>query len=168
MKNIKKKNNKGFTLIELLVVVVILLAISVMAISSISAAIERNKGKQNDAKIDVILSYAEIYFDDHKNSLIDYQEIYSAGVTDDGGKTKKITIPLDVPNSQNDIFDEFNLTDEEKKDADGNLFSGAVCCVYTYTYKIETKDYTYDDKKHEDKIVKIINRTFTYDPAGTC
>ena len=38
-------NRKGFTLIELLAVVVILLAISVMAISSISAAIERNKNK---------------------------------------------------------------------------------------------------------------------------
>ena len=48
MKN--KMNNKGCTLIELLAVVVILLAISVIAISSISAAIERNKGKQNEEK----------------------------------------------------------------------------------------------------------------------
>ena len=40
------KKFKGFTLIELLAVVVIMLAISVMAISSISAAIERNKAKQ--------------------------------------------------------------------------------------------------------------------------
>ena len=43
-----KLNKKGFTLIDLLAVVVILLAISVMAISSISAAIERNKVKIND------------------------------------------------------------------------------------------------------------------------
>ena len=35
----KKLNKKGFTLVELLAVVVILLAISVIAVSSISAAI---------------------------------------------------------------------------------------------------------------------------------
>ena len=64
-----KINKKGFTLIELLAVVVILLAISVMAISSISAAIERNKEKQNDTKTAVIESYAELYYNDHKNTL---------------------------------------------------------------------------------------------------
>ena len=64
-----KLNKKGFTLIELLAVVVILLAISVMAISSISAAIERNKAKQDNAKKEVIVSYAQIYYEDHKNSL---------------------------------------------------------------------------------------------------
>ena len=42
-----KLNKKGFTLIELLAVVVIMLAISVMAVSSISAAVERNKKKQS-------------------------------------------------------------------------------------------------------------------------
>lgn len=64
-----KKKSKGFTLIELLAVVVILLAISVMAISSISAAVERNKQKQNDTKIAVIESYGKLYYDAHKNSL---------------------------------------------------------------------------------------------------
>lgn len=64
-----KLNKKGFTLIELLAVVVILLAISVMAISSISAAIERNKVKQDESKKAVIESYAEVYYADHKNSL---------------------------------------------------------------------------------------------------
>jgi len=65
----KKKNNKGFTLIELLAVVVILLAISVIAISSISSAIERNKAKQNASKIEVIVTYAKLYYDQHKNSM---------------------------------------------------------------------------------------------------
>ena len=64
----KKKNNKGFTLIELLAVVVILLAISVIAVSSISAAMERNKAKQNDAKKEIIISYAKLYYEEHKNS----------------------------------------------------------------------------------------------------
>ena len=66
-----KINKKGFTLIELLAVVVILLAISVIAISSISAAIERNKEKQNSAKIDIIVSYAKLYYDSHKNTESD-------------------------------------------------------------------------------------------------
>lgn len=64
-----KLNKKGFTLIELLAVVVIMLAISVMAISSISAAIERNKAKQDDSKKAAIVSIAKLYYDEHKNSL---------------------------------------------------------------------------------------------------
>ena len=43
----KKLNKKGFTLIELLAVIVLMLAISTIAITSISAAIERNKTKQD-------------------------------------------------------------------------------------------------------------------------
>ena len=65
----KRFNNKGFTLIELLAVVVILLAISVVAVSSISAAIERNKAKQDNTKKAVIVSYAKIYYDEHRNTM---------------------------------------------------------------------------------------------------
>ncbi len=60
---------KGFTLIELLAVVVILLAISVIAISSISAAIERNKEKQDEKREALIVSQGELYYDLHKNSF---------------------------------------------------------------------------------------------------
>ena len=97
-----KINNKGFTLIELLAVVVILLAISVMAISSISAAIERNKAKQDDAKKRLIVSYAELYYNQHKNSL------------DSSGCIN---------------VSELDLSPDEAKDADGNLFTG--CVSYT-------------------------------------
>lgn len=100
-----KKNNKGFTLIELLAVVVILLAISVIAISSISASIERNKVKQNDAKKEVIVSYAKLYYDEHKNSL--YKEF--------GNK-----------NSGCILLSRLNLTDNERVDADGDEFTGGV------------------------------------------
>ena len=62
-------NNKGFTLIELLAVVVILLAISVIAISSISSAVERTRDKQDNAKIENLKTYAKIYYDEHKNSV---------------------------------------------------------------------------------------------------
>ena len=55
-------NKKGFTLIELLAVVVILLVIATIAVSSISAAIERNKEKQNTTKISVIVGNAGLYY----------------------------------------------------------------------------------------------------------
>lgn len=93
-----KLNKKGFTLIELLAVVVILLAISVIAVSSISAAMERNKAKQNDAKIEVITSYAKLYYDEHKNSETDR------------------CIELS----------KLNLSDTESVDADGDEFKGVV------------------------------------------
>lgn len=96
----KKKNNKGFTLIELLAVVVIMLAISVMAISSISAAIERNKEKQNAAKIEVIESYARLYYEKNKNSL----------------NSKSGCI----------LINKLDLNDKEKVDANGNTFTGGV------------------------------------------
>ena len=94
-----KLNRKGFTLIELLAVVVILLAISVMAISSISAAIERNKNKQDNAKKEVIVSYAKIYYEDHKNSL---------------GTTGCISLAS------------LGLTNEEMTDSNGEPFGGMV------------------------------------------
>lgn len=94
-----KLNKKGFTLIELLAVVVILLAISVIAVTSISAAIERNKNKQNDAKKEVIVSYAKLYYEEHKNSL---------GLNGCIG------------------LDKLDLSDSESKNVDGDDFTGGV------------------------------------------
>ncbi len=100
--NKERKNQKGFTLIELLAVVVLLLAISVMAISSISAAIERNKAKQNETKIAVIVSYAKLYYEGHKNTL---------------GTSGCISL------------DNLDLTEKEREDANGEMFTG--CVRYT-------------------------------------
>ena len=102
----KKLNKKGFTLIELLAVVVILLAISVIAVSSISAAIERNKVKQNEAKKEIIISYAKIYYEDHKNEI-------------ESKKNYRITIDKLVG-------DEL-LSEEELLDVDGDRISGDIC-----------------------------------------
>ena len=95
-----KLNRKGFTLIELLAVVVILLAISVVAITSISAAIERNKAKQDESKKQLIISAAKLYYDSHKNSFVD-----------------------DNPCIQ---VSDLGLTADELKTADGDIFSGCV------------------------------------------
>lgn len=103
----KKLNKKGFTLIELLAVVVILLAISIIAVSSISAAMERNKAKQDEAKKDVIVSYAELYYDENKNSLEDR-------VKDAGGEACI------------DVNSELKLSDAEMKNSAGEYFNGCV------------------------------------------
>ena len=99
-----KQNKKGFTLIELLAVVVILLAISVIAISSISAAIERNKEKQNKTKQQVIVSLTKLYYNSNKNSMEPTDCINVSALRN----TYKI------------------LSDEESKDMDGNTFTGYV------------------------------------------
>ena len=100
----KKNNNKGFTLVELLAVVVILLAISVVAISSISAAIERNKEKQNETKIEIIKSAAKLYYQSHKNSL-------------------KIKYPEGTGCIE---LKDLDLSDSEKVDANGDEFADYV------------------------------------------
>ena len=92
-------NNKGVTLIELLAVVVILLAISVIAVSSISSAIERNKAKQNATKMEVIISHARLYYEDHRNTL------------EPSGCIQIIAL---------------DLNDSERLDADGEPFDGYI------------------------------------------
>ena len=96
-----KLDKKGFTLIELLAVVVILLLISVIAISSISAAIERNKAKQDNTKKEIFVSYAKLYYDKHKNTLTN-------------------------PNSGCISLDDLDLTEDERTDANGEPFDGGV------------------------------------------
>lgn len=108
------KNKKGFTLIELLAVIIILLIISIIAISSIKSAMERNKIKQNIAKTEVIVSYAKLYYNDHKNTL---------------GTSGIITM---------DQIKEL-ASEEELKDAYGEPFDGYVNYTngdnFTYIYK---------------------------------
>ena len=101
----KKNRNKGFTLVELLAVVVILLAISIMAISSISAAIERNKAKQDETKKEVLISYAKLYYDEHKNTY--------SGIT-----TGQISV--------SELRSSYDLTEDETKDPDGNPYNGCI------------------------------------------
>lgn len=67
----KRLNKKGFTLVELLAVVVILLAISVVAVSSISAAIDRNNAKRDKATEKILVGYAKLYADEYANTLDD-------------------------------------------------------------------------------------------------
>lgn len=100
-----KLNKSGFTLIELLAVIVILLAISTIAISSISSAIERNKEKQNNAKKEVLASYGELYASENKNNP---------------DAIKCISIDT--------LKDYFNLENSEIQDANNKTFTGKIQC----------------------------------------
>ena len=101
-----KLNKKGFTLIELLAVIVILLAISTIAISSISSAIERNKQKTNNAKKEVLVSYGELYFEENINDYTTTEKCVNIGT----------------------LSQYFNLEDSEIKDADDKQFKGYINC----------------------------------------
>lgn len=61
----KRLNRKGFTLIELMAVVAILVIIMGIALPNITSSIERSKNKQKGAKIELITSAADLYFDRH-------------------------------------------------------------------------------------------------------
>ena len=64
-----KLNNKGFTLVELLAVIVILLAISMVAIPNITASLEKNKNRLSESQKKIIVSSAELFISENKNSL---------------------------------------------------------------------------------------------------
>ena len=116
----KRINNKGFTLVELLAVLVILGAIMGMAIPSITSSLERSKEKQNQSKIKMIESYAELYVNDHKNTI--YNNLDSNG---------SCHIPINI------LKDNGYLTDDADKSVDGEDIPGSIIFnkkENTYTY----------------------------------
>lgn len=85
----KKLNKKGFTLVELLVVLVILAVIMSIAIPSVTSSIERSKQKQKDAKIELIVSAAELYVDRHKNTFTAGSDVTVKELIKEGLLTKE-------------------------------------------------------------------------------
>ena len=94
----KKLNKRGFTLIELLAVLVILVVIMAIAIPSVTSSIERSKQKEYDAKVKLIVSAAELYFDKHRNTY----------PISSGGTIYQVNISK--------LIEEKYLTEEEAKD----------------------------------------------------
>lgn len=97
-------NNKGFTLVELLATVVILLAISTVAITSISASIDRQNQKKDDATKELIVSYGRLYLEEHINDTYSGYPCVSVA-------TLKST---------------YNLNEDTLKQSNGTLFGGSV------------------------------------------
>ena len=56
------KNNKGFTLIELLAVIVILLGISLIAVTAITSSLERRHETECEEQKELAINNAKIYF----------------------------------------------------------------------------------------------------------
>jgi len=85
----KKINNYGFTLVELLAVIVILVTILMIAVPRITSSMERSKTKQLEQKQNLLVSFANIYLSDYKNSIttegscyIELEQLKSVGVVD--------------------------------------------------------------------------------------
>lgn len=120
---IKKMNNKGFTLVEVLAVLVILVVIMSIAIPNISSSLERNKGKQDNARIDILKAYAELYVSDNKNTI--YDHLGTEGIDQCYIEIHKL---------------EGYASEDELKDSDGNEFAGGFIfdrTVNGYTYSSE-------------------------------
>ncbi len=64
-----KMNNKGFTLIELLASLVIIIAITSIAMTTISASLERSKNRKEEAQNKLYASAAKLYISDHRASI---------------------------------------------------------------------------------------------------
>lgn len=55
-------NNKGFTLVELLAVILVLIGVSLIAVSSISSSLGRREEKELAEQIELAKNAAKIYF----------------------------------------------------------------------------------------------------------
>lgn len=72
-------NNKGFTLVELLAVMVILLSISVIAVTNVTASLKRNEDQELKTYEKIAINAAKIYFsmtDDQSSEQNDSVSIY--------------------------------------------------------------------------------------------
>ena len=118
-------NNKGFTLVEVLAVLVILVAISAIAIPTITSSMERTKEKQNDAKKEMLASYAEEYVEDYKN------EIYN-----NLGTSNECYIELD------ELTENGYIKNDAELDIDGNKINGYII------FDKSNNSYRYSDEKN--------------------
>lgn len=145
----RKLNNKGFTLIEVLAVLVILVAIMGIAIPTITSSMERTKEKQNNAKKEMLASYAEEYVEDYKN------DIYKVLV--DG--VNSCAIPI------SELKENGYLADGAELDIDGNEFNGYIIFDKTNnSYSYEKVTGLIECRKVEKATVSIenINRYFVF------
>lgn len=106
----RKINNKGFTLVELLAVLVIMIAIASIAIPTINSSLERSKNNQNQKRIKILESAAELYVSEHKNTF-------------DG-----VCIALSL------LKNEGYVDEEALNDADGKKFVGYISVTESGSY----------------------------------
>lgn len=133
----KKINNKGFTLIEVLAVLVILVAITRIAIPTITSSMERTKERQNDAKKEMLAAYAEEYVQDNKN------EIYKILVN--GVNSCAISIE--------ELKEKGYIKNDAELDVDGNEINGYII------FDKSNNSYNYENITNQIECRKIEKQT---------
>jgi len=93
-------NNKGFTLIELLAVIVVLVSISLVAVSGISASLERREVKDCEEQKEMAENAAKIYFSLNGGNEVSINVLISGNYLDSSKIEKlsnndKISIGID-------------------------------------------------------------------------
>jgi len=83
-------NNKGFTLVELLAVLVILLAISLVAVGGISASLERRNIKECEEQKELAIGAAKIYFSLNDVNSVRISVLKEGNYFSDGKKVDRL------------------------------------------------------------------------------
>ena len=87
------KDNKGFTLVELLAVILILIGISLVAVSSISASLERRDRRECQEQIAIVKNAAKMYFSLNEDSvtIVTLEQLIAGGYLTEKSKYNRIT-----------------------------------------------------------------------------
>lgn len=70
-------NNKGFTLVELLAVLVILLSVSGIVVTNVTASLKRNDAQELESQKKMAISAAKIYFSKNGGSYVSISKLIS-------------------------------------------------------------------------------------------
>ena len=69
-------NNKGFTLVELLAVITILLSLSIVVVTNVTASLKRSETQEENTQKKIVINAAKIYFsNNNKMSETEYVQI---------------------------------------------------------------------------------------------
>jgi prepilin-type N-terminal cleavage/methylation domain-containing protein len=83
-------DNKGFTLVELLAVMVLLLAISVVTVTNVTASLKRNEESELKSQEKMAISAAKIYFSFKGGDYVDLQSLLNDGYIEDESSVEKL------------------------------------------------------------------------------
>ena len=87
-----KLNRKGFTLVELLSVMIILIAISLVTVGTVTSSLTRREGKEEKEQIELAINSAKIYFSSEEVNCVKIQSLISKGYINDKNKINKLNV----------------------------------------------------------------------------
>jgi competence protein ComGC len=83
-------NNKGFTLVELLAVMVILITISLVAVSAVTESLVRREVKECKEQQELAVNAAKIYFSMEDTDTVTVGDLKTMGYIKENKKTDRI------------------------------------------------------------------------------